>query len=131
MSMQARVLVVEDDESILELAEETLIDEGYDVLTARNGAAALDLIVRSPPDVILLDLRMPRMDGIEFAQRYHAMPAPHAPIIVFSAVEDPMLMVATGVVGYLSKPFELDDLLAAVASACETHAAQPRDIPPP
>ena len=119
MNGQRRVLVVDDDESIRELVEMALSSEGHMVMTAPHGAAALEVIARTPPDVILLDMKMPVMDGWELARRYRAMPGPHAPIVVVTAAADAAgraADVAADVAadGHLPKPFDLDDLLRVV-----------------
>jgi two-component system, chemotaxis family, chemotaxis protein CheY len=112
---RARVLVVDDDESIGEFVSMALADDGYDVVTALDGAAALELIERERPDVILLDMRMPIMDGWEFARRYREMTGPHAPIIVVTAARDADDRAAQiEADGVLAKPFNLDDLLGLV-----------------
>jgi two-component system chemotaxis response regulator CheY len=115
MSMPARVLVVDDDESILDFVREALEDEGFEAVTATDGAEALDLADRQPPDLILLDMRMPIMDGWEFARIYAERPGPHAPVIVMTAARD-AADIATEIhaQGYLAKPFTLDDLLSLV-----------------
>lgn len=111
----ARVLVVDDDESIRELISLALEGEGYEVLTAPEGAAAMAMIVESTPDVILLDTRMPVMDGWEFARQYHQQAGVRAPLIVLSAADDPARTAAEiGADGYLAKPFDLDDLSRVV-----------------
>jgi len=110
------ILVVEDDESIRDLVNMTLCDEGYEVLTAPHGAAALDVIERSKPDFILLDMCMPVMDGWEFSRVYKQTPGPHAPIVVLTAAHhaaSPAAEIEAD--GYLSKPFDLDDLLDLVS----------------
>ena len=80
-----RVLVVEDDGELRDLVTLALLDEGYEVVSATDGAEALERVHVYRPDVILLDLHMPVMDGPTFAERYHALPGPHAPIVVFTA----------------------------------------------
>ena len=80
-----QVLVVDDDAELRDLVTIALLDEGYQVVSASNGAAALGRVETYRPDVILLDVDMPVMDGPTFAERYHALPGPHAPIVVFSA----------------------------------------------
>jgi len=80
-----QVLVVEDDAALRELVSFALLEEGYQVISAANGADALERVRRYHPEVILLDVQMPVMDGPTFAERYHALPGPHAPIIVFTA----------------------------------------------
>src|SRR4030088_3853958 len=92
-----------------------LSDEGYQVVEASNGQAALALVEDFQPSLILLDLRMPVMDGWEFARRYHALPGPHVPIVAFVAAlnaEQECADLPTAAI--LTKPFELDDLLQPV-----------------
>src|SRR5687767_13467268 len=81
----ARVLVVDDDEHILALLGEALGMEGYEVMGALDGAAAVSAIRRSRPDLILLDLMMPVLDGFSFLDLYKQLPGPHAPVIVITA----------------------------------------------
>jgi CheY-like chemotaxis protein len=112
-----RILVVDDDESIRQIVRLCLADEGYDVLEAANGQAALQVVDDFPPSLILLDLRMPVMDGWEFARQYRLTPGPHAPIVAFVAALN--ITKECGDIeaaGILSKPFDLDDLLKAVRS---------------
>ncbi len=80
-----QVLVVDDDRELRDLVTLALLDEGYQVVSACNGAEALERVQRYRPDVILLDLHMPVVDGPTFAERYHALPGAHAPIVVFTA----------------------------------------------
>ena len=118
MSETRFVLVVDDDEAIREFVETALSDEGYEVMTAQHGAAALGLIEQRQPAVILLDMRMPVMDGWQFAQAYREQPGPHAPIIVVTAAREASERAAQiGAEGVLPKPFRLVELLDLV----ETH----------
>src|SRR4030088_1489295 len=80
-----RILIVDDDESIRQIVRLCLTDEGFEVHEAWNGQAALDALDEFRPDLILLDLRMPVMDGWEFAQRYASLPGAHVPIVFFVA----------------------------------------------
>jgi DNA-binding response OmpR family regulator len=113
-----RVLLIEDDTAIREIVELALRDEGYEVLVAPEGTAALALIEQHPPDVILLDMKMPQTDGWAFAAQYaqqHAV-ATRAPIIVLTAAQDAAARAAEiGATDYLAKPFELEALLAMIA----------------
>ncbi|MCL5024944.1 MAG: response regulator [Chloroflexi bacterium] len=109
------VLVVDDDESIREFVELALADEGYEVMTAVHGKAALDIIEEWQPDLILLDLRTPVMDGWEFSRVYKRLPGPHAPIIVITATSNPAFCAAEiDPYAVLAKPFDLDELLRLV-----------------
>jgi len=114
---RGRILVVDDDESIRQIVRIFLSDEGYEVLEATNGKVALELAGGFRPDLILLDLRMPVMDGWEFARRYELSPGEHAPIVACVAALD-VAFECAGLehAGILSKPFDLDDLLEAVRS---------------
>ena|SRR5215207_1390466 len=114
--MTHSVLIIDDDPTIRDLIEMALVDQGYDVQAAPNGAAALELIRRTHPGVILLDMRMPVMDGWQFARTYRELPGPHAPIIVLTAARDAGTRAAEiNAQGFLGKPFDLDDLLVIVA----------------
>ena len=116
------VLVVDDDEGIREVVALALSSAGYDVLSAPNGAAALELLDASQPAVILLDLLMPKVDGWEFARLYEQRPGPHAPIIVMTAAHAAHTRAAgIKAKAWLTKPFHLDDLLTCV----EQHAGEP------
>ena len=75
-----RILIVDDDESIRQIVRICLTDEGYDVVEAPNGQVALNKLNEFMPNLILLDLRMPVMDGWEFARRYETLPGPRAPV---------------------------------------------------
>jgi two-component system, chemotaxis family, chemotaxis protein CheY len=113
--MARRVLVVDDDPDILEALSEILEAEGYDVQRARNGREALQRLEHGLPDLVLLDLMMPVMDGWEFARSLD--PGARPPIIVLSADRNVSAKAKEiGALGWLAKPFELSDLLAAVRS---------------
>jgi two-component system, OmpR family, response regulator len=117
----ARVLVVEDDRGIREFVSSVLREEGYEVHQAPDGRAALTLIDHVPPDLILLDVRMPEMDGWEFARVYRGRSGVHAPIIIVTAALDVARDAREiGADGFLAKPFQLDDLLGLV----ERHVAR-------
>jgi CheY-like chemotaxis protein len=110
-----RILIVDDDESIRHIVRMCLSDEGYEVAEAANGQVALETLNEFQPSLILLDLRMPIMDGREFARRYGMLPGPHVPIVAFVAALNAEQDCADLTTAYiLSKPFDLDDLLHAV-----------------
>jgi DNA-binding response OmpR family regulator len=114
----ARVLVIDDDPSIREAIGFVLGDEGFQVEEAPNGLAALAAIDRRHPDVILLDMKMPVMDGWEFARRYRARYGRRAPIIVVTAAQDAAQRGAdVGADDYLAKPFDLDVLVQRVIAS--------------
>ena len=108
------ILVVDDDPSILEVVSEILSDEGYDVATASNGAEALDTVERSSPSLVLLDMRMPVLDGWGFARTLKDRQI-QLPILVMTAAQDASRWAdEIGAAGYLAKPFDLPALLDAV-----------------
>jgi len=108
---QSSVLVVEDDESLREMIEWVLSEEGYSVATAADGVAALDFVQRERPHLILLDMRMPVLDGWGFAQAYRQLPVPHAPILVVTAARDAASRSAeVDAAGFLAKPFQVEEL---------------------
>jgi two-component system chemotaxis response regulator CheY len=97
------------------MMEMVLDGEGYEVLTATNGIKALVLLEEDRPDLILLDMKMPGMDGWEFARRYAELPDPKPPIVVVTAAQDASRRAAEiAAQGYLAKPFGIDDLLAVI-----------------
>lgn len=113
--MRERILVVDDDPQIREFVSWTLQEEGYNVTTAANGALALDLIKQTTPDLILLDMRMPVMDGWAFAAAYRQLGVAPSPIIVLTAATDAAVFASQiKADDYLPKPFDLNDLIDKV-----------------
>ncbi|MEZ5123878.1 MAG: response regulator transcription factor [Solirubrobacterales bacterium] len=112
-----RVLVVEDDEDIALALQRSLRLEGYDVRIARDGEAALEDYRQFLPDLVLLDLGLPKLDGIEVAQRLRA--DGDVPILMLTArdaVESRVEGLDSGADDYLVKPFERQELLARMRS---------------
>jgi CheY-like chemotaxis protein len=108
------VLVVDDDPSILDMVADILRIEGYGVATAANGQEALEQVERTRPAVILLDMRMPVVDGWQFMHELRSRNL-IVPVVVMTAAEDSERWAReVGAEGYLAKPFLLDDLLRAV-----------------
>ncbi len=117
MAGSGPILVVDDDQDVRTLMQLVLEDEGYAVVTAEHGLAALDAVHRYHPRLILLDLRMPVMDGWQFARAYRALPGRHAPIIVVTAGRDGREKVAEAAAdAYIAKPFNVDHLVQVVAA---------------
>jgi CheY-like chemotaxis protein len=109
-----RVLVIDDDDSLCDAIREVLGEE-YAVASAPHGAAALDLVKVHEPALILLDLRMPIMDGWSFVQQYRRGVAVPGRVIVMSAATDlGNIARQLGADGHLKKPFDLDDLRTLV-----------------
>jgi CheY-like chemotaxis protein len=108
------VLVVDDDTSILDTVSSILTGEGYHVVSAATGEEALAAVARKQPALILLDMRMPVMDGWAVARALREQGI-QVPIVVMTAAESAKRWAdEVGAEGYLAKPFGLDDLLATV-----------------
>jgi two-component system response regulator MprA len=112
-TMAARVLVVDDDEKITSFLRRALAYEGYQVDVASGGAAALTLALSSPPDIVVLDVMMPGLDGLEVCRRLRS--GGDVPVLMLTArdaVGDRVQGLDAGADDYLAKPFALDELLA-------------------
>lgn len=113
--MAERILVVEDDERITQFLKRGLIFEGYRVDIARDGLEGLTLARENPPDLVILDLMLPGVDGVEVCRRLRA--ASDMPILMLTAkdtVEDRVIGLDAGADDYLLKPFSFDELLARI-----------------
>src|SRR5687767_6348812 len=111
----ARVLVIDDDEHILALLREALGTEGYEVVGAVDGAEAIGAIRRGQPDLILLDLMMPVLDGFSFLDLYKQLPGPHAPVIIITAAaREAREEVESKADEVIPKPFSVDHVLRIV-----------------
>lgn len=111
-----RLLVAEDDAEIRQALDRILTYEGYDVITAPDGAAALEAIAEHEPDAILLDVMMPFVDGITLCRRIRER-GDRTPVLMLTArheVSDRVAGLDAGADDYVTKPFELDELLARV-----------------
>jgi two-component system response regulator MprA len=109
-----RILVVDDEPAVRESLERTLRFEGYDVVLAADGVAALDAVTRYRPDAVVLDVLMPRLDGLSTCRRLRAR-GDDVPILVLTArdgVADRVGGLDAGADDYLVKPFALEELLA-------------------
>jgi len=110
-----RVLVVEDDEEIADVLRRSLRGEGYEVRTSDDGVEALDLAAVFTPDLVVLDLGLPGMDGVEVCRRLRA--EGDVPILILTAraeTEDRVGGLDSGADDYLVKPFERKELLARI-----------------
>ena len=117
------VLVVDDDPSILDTLAEFLNMEGYAVQTAANGAEALGCIEKTEPSLVLLDMRMPVLDGWGLTRALQER-GRRLPIVVMTAAQDARQWAEeVGAVGYVSKPFDLLDLLDVVERAYPSREA--------
>lgn len=111
----ASILVVDDDREILRALQRSLAAHGYQVVTAHDGAEAVDLIFQQRPDLVVLDLLMPGMSGLEFCRQVRV--TSNIPIIVLSvkdAERDKIEALDLGADDYVAKPFHMNEVLARV-----------------
>ncbi len=113
--MAERILVVEDEQKIASLLRRGLLYEGYTVDVAPNGESGLQMARDNPPDLVLLDIMLPGIDGLEVCRRLRA--ASDVPILMLTAkdaIPDRVAGLDSGADGYMVKPFDFDELLARV-----------------
>ena len=118
--------MVDDDESIRHVVRAALEYDGYRVVTAGDGAAGLAALMHVDASLVLLDMRMPNVDGREFSRRYRAENESPAPIVLMTAADDAAAWCAEiGAAGCLPKPFDLDDLYVMVQQRLLLAGQQP------
>jgi DNA-binding response OmpR family regulator len=111
-----RILVVDDEPEVRQVMEQFLIERGYEVRTAENGRQGLEALDTFAPDVVLLDMHMPEMDGLETLRHLTAR-APGLPVIMVTVNDDVQTtsrLLQLGAVDYLPKPFDLEYLDQAI-----------------
>ena len=126
----SRVLVAEDDRAVREAVERALRFEGYDVTTVRDGSEALHTLLNESPDVIVLDVMMPHIDGLDVARRVRAR-GDSTPILMLTArheVGDRVAGLDAGADDYLVKPFALEELLARLRALLRRSTATVGDV---
>ena len=130
MNQGARILVVDDEPQIRRSLQINLESRGYSVTTARNGVEALESCANRIPDVVIIDLLLPDITGVEVTRRLREYAT--VPIIVLSAIEDETQKVTAlemGADDYVTKPFGMEELLARIRSvlrrAAGAHGLQP------
>jgi two-component system KDP operon response regulator KdpE len=115
MKSKKKVLLVDDERAILRVIGIKLRISGFDVLTASGGQEALDLVKTNSPDIILLDVIMPGIDGFEVLEKLRTFS--ELPVIVFSARPDnAQKALSLGANDFLAKPFDVDDMVKRIES---------------
>jgi len=128
-----RVLVVEDDEGIREMLRYNLVNAGFSVQEASDGASGLRTARTSPPDLILLDLMLPGMSGLDFCRALRK--SSQVPVIMITAKDaevDKIVGLELGADDYITKPFSVREVLARVNSVlrrAQPEAREPKSIP--
>lgn len=123
-----RILIVDDEPQITRVLRASLSSSGYEVLLARDGVEAFDLFRESAPDLVITDLFMPRMDGIELTRAIRQLG--DTPVIILSVREQETMKVAAldeGADDYVTKPFSMQELLARVRAQLRKSARQPQE----
>lgn len=129
LTQGVRVLVVDDERAIRRFLQVSLTANGHTVFEAANGQEALDLVIAHRPDLIILDLGLPDLDGIEVVRRLREWT--QTPIIILSVREhetDKVAALDAGADDYLTKPFNVGELMARLRVALR-HAVHPNDTP--
>jgi CheY-like chemotaxis protein len=116
--MKKRVLVVEDNEQNLYLATFLLEKSGYEIITARDGVEAVEKAKAEKPDLILMDIQLPEMNGYEATRKMKGVPEiSHIPIVAvtsYAMVGDREKALAIGCVGYIEKPFMPETFISEI-----------------
>lgn len=124
----SRIVLIEDDEGIAELLSFNLEAAGHEVLAATDGVSGLRLARTGAPDVVLLDVQLPGMDGIEVCRQLRR--SSRTPVIMLTAHEgralDAVMGSAAGADDYVAKPFSIGELLTRIASVQRRELAQPQ-----
>src|SRR5213078_1426091 len=128
--MKAHILIVDDDPRITDLLRRVLAYEGYSVAIAASGSEALDRSLERPPDLVVLDIMLPGLDGLEVAQRLRTA-GDNVPILMLTArdtVADRVKGLETGADDYLVKPFAPEELLARVKALLRRSQAERDEV---
>ena len=123
-----RILIIDDDAALVEFLTSSLVESGFDVMGAHHGGDGLMLADVQKPDLVLLDVRMPGMSGVEVLQQMRTR-WPWLPIIVITGLADTELaraLLNRGAFDYVAKPFDHDHLQRCVAAALTTLKPQSR-----
>jgi len=115
------VLVADDDDSLRMVVEHTLAEEGYEVISATDGSEALKLLKEHLPDLVVADVKMPGLSGIDLLKHIKSLPAGPQVVLVtaYGSIKDAVDAMKMGAFEYVTKPFERDELKVVVARAVE------------
>src|SRR5271170_1894664 len=127
---QCRILVVDDEESIREFFEIMLKREGYEVFTAPNGKEALEALKRQPADLIISDIQMPEMSGMELLSKVREMDPEMVVIMItaFGSTETAVEAMKLGAYDYVLKPFKIDEVKIIIRQALEKRSLRMENV---
>ncbi|MFI0422838.1 DNA-binding response regulator [Spongiactinospora gelatinilytica] len=131
-SPEARLLIVEDEPNILELLAASLRFAGFEVATAKAGLEAVSAVQRHRPDLIVLDIMLPDMDGFDVVRRLRGG-GTHTPVVFLTArdaVEDKIRGLTLGGDDYVTKPFSLEEVIARIRAVLRRTGGDPAGPPP-
>lgn len=112
-----KILVAEDETMMLKAIELVLKKEGHEVVKSRDGKEALDIIVREPPDLVVTDIRLPVISGLDIVKTIKSQKGTAIPVIVLSGMgseEDAQQAFALGADDYIHKPFNIEELVLCI-----------------
>ncbi|WP_246063592.1 MULTISPECIES: response regulator transcription factor [Nonomuraea] len=130
--MEARLLIVEDDPNILELLAASLRFAGFDVTTAKSGLDAVAAVQRHRPDLVVLDVMLPDLDGFEIVRRLRGGGL-RTPVVFLTArdeTEDKIRGLTIGGDDYVTKPFSLEEVIARIHAVLRRTSGEPQSAPP-
>ncbi|MEU6714904.1 response regulator transcription factor [Nonomuraea sp. NPDC046802] len=130
--MESRLLIVEDDPNILELLAASLRFAGFDVTTAKSGLDAVTAVQRHRPDLVVLDVMLPDLDGFEIVRRLRGGGL-HTPVVFLTArdeTEDKIRGLTIGGDDYVTKPFSLEEVVARIHAVLRRTSGEPQAAPP-
>lgn len=129
-----RILVVDDDKTLLDLLSVHLRSVGYSIVAAADPAVAIRMVLANPPDLILLDITLPFLDGFELLRALRGDPISRdIPVVMLTARDDTESYLRArdlGAIDYITKPVQRDDLLAAIEKALAGNAGRDADPEP-
>jgi CheY-like chemotaxis protein len=118
------ILVVDDEMAILEILQELLTEAGYETAIAHDGREGLSRLAEQPPSLVLSDVMMPFLDGLDLARAIEANPAYRKiPVVLMTAGGQSVIAADVPHAAYVPKPFDIDDLLGTLARVLESRRA--------